>query len=55
MLRLLTFLLFTLFLAMPAMAGLLKGKVTDPASGEGVVGAVVEIKELHKEVLTGLA
>ncbi len=54
MIRLLIFFLLTIFIVPTTKAGVLKGKVIDPGSGEGVVGASVEIKELHKEVLTGL-
>lgn len=54
MLRLLIILILTTTVSLSMRAGVIKGKVTDPVSGEAVVGAIVEIKELHKEVVTGL-
>src|ERR1700761_5716663 len=52
--RLLIVILLPLFSFYQSLAGSIKGKVTDASTGEVLVGISVEVKELHKSVLTGL-
>ncbi len=52
--RLLIVFLLPLFSFLNGFAGGIHGKVSDARTGEALVGVTVEIKELHRTVMTGL-
>lgn len=52
--RLLILTVLTVFSLVQVFAGPIRGKVTDAATGEVLVGITIRIKELNKSVVTGL-